>query len=687
MTIIVAPATLLFHLLPSALSFQWQSSLMPSLTPTRGGSIISSTLLRERQRQQDKSDASASTTATESWIERDFSESLAVTDDIAIPRKDPQQQQQQSRGRLRLGPSTALIYDTTLRDGTQMESISVSCDDKLKITRRLSDFGVDYIEAGWPGSNPKDEEYFRRAQSELDSVAFSKLVAFGSTRRKGIGAKDDAQIQTLVTSHAPTVCIVAKAHLWQVTDILRADPLENLEMIRDSVSYLVSQGRTVMVDLEHYFDGHAFDAGYAMKCCEAAVDGGASVLVLCDTNGASMPWDIERVCGETLTKFTETTFGIHCHNDCGLAVANTLTAVKIGVGVVQGTVNGIGERTGNADLCSIIPSLALHCNVEQMSCKENLEHITSLSKFVDETLNRTPNRAAPYVGASAFAHKGGLHVSAIERSPDSYQHIDPARVGNRLRVLISELSGRQNILGKMRSLLDLESGDETNDKDLNDRALVILDRVKRLESMGYTFEGADASVELMILHSTRGYCPPFQVLDYTAQVYDTNVDSASRVMSKMERRAEAEASSSSAIAQPVITMPSSLARATVKVRVLDDPNGDVVANLPYIDRLEVSEGDGPVDALANALKKALVPSHPELANLRLIDYKVRILDPEAATKAATRVMIEFSDVESGKKWTTVSVDRNIISASLNALVDGFEYALRETVATCVLDFE
>lgn len=687
MTIIVAPATLLFHLLPSALSFQSQSSLMPSLTPTRGGSIISSTLLRERQRQQDKSDASASTTATESWIERDFSESLAVTDDIAIPRKDPQQQQQQSRGRLRLGPSTALIYDTTLRDGTQMESISVSCDDKLKITRRLSDFGVDYIEAGWPGSNPKDEEYFRRAQSELDSVAFSKLVAFGSTRRKGIGAKDDAQIQTLVTSHAPTVCIVAKAHLWQVTDILRADPLENLEMIRDSVSYLVSQGRTVMVDLEHYFDGHAFDAGYAMKCCEAAVDGGASVLVLCDTNGASMPWDIERVCGETLTKFTETTFGIHCHNDCGLAVANTLTAVKIGVGVVQGTVNGIGERTGNADLCSIIPSLALHCNVEQMSCKENLEHITSLSKFVDETLNRTPNRAAPYVGASAFAHKGGLHVSAIERSPDSYQHIDPARVGNRLRVLISELSGRQNILGKMRSLLDLESGDETNDKDLNDRALVILDRVKRLESMGYTFEGADASVELMILHSTRGYCPPFQVLDYTAQVYDTNVDSASRVMSKMERRAEAEASSSSAIAQPVITMPSSLARATVKVRVLDDPNGDVVANLPYIDRLEVSEGDGPVDALANALKKALVPSHPELANLRLIDYKVRILDPEAATKAATRVMIEFSDVESGKKWTTVSVDRNIISASLNALVDGFEYALRETVATCVLDFE
>jgi 2-isopropylmalate synthase len=458
------------------------------------------------------------------------------------------------------------------------------------------------------------------------------------------------------------------------------------------------------VDLEHYFDGYNFNSEYAIKCCQAAVDGGASVLVLCDTNGGSMPWQIEQVCGETLTKFAAPassssssskvpTFGIHCHNDCGLAVANTLTAVKAGVSVVQGTINGIGERTGNADLCSIIPSLALHCNIQSMTCKSNLEHMTSLSKFVDETLNRTPNRAAPYVGASAFAHKGGLHVSAIERSPDSYQHVDPALVGNRLRVLISELSGRQNILGMMRNLIDLDtdsdggkgsdsdttsSSSSTDDKDMNERALVILDRVKRLESMGYTFEGADASVELMILHSTRGYCPPFQVLDYTAQVYDTDVDSASRVMSKMERRAKG--------GDLATMMPSSLARATIKVRVLDggDSGGE---SLPYLDRLEVSEGDGPVDALANALKKALVPSHPQLSNLQLIDYKVRILDPEAATRAATRVMIEFNDVVTGSKWTTVSVDRNIISASLNALVDGFEYALRASVPLCVLDFE
>jgi len=561
-----------------------------------------------------------------------------------------------------------------------MESICVSCNDKLNIAKRLSEFNVDYIEAGWPGSNPKDEEFFARAQLELDEVTRSKLVAFGSTRRKNIDAEDDAQIRMLVESGAPTVCIVAKAHLWQVTDILRADPEENLEMIRDSVRYLVQRGREVMVDLEHFFDGYKFDEGYTLKCCQAAVEGGAKVLVMCDTNGGVMPWEIEQITKTTLSNFPSTTFGIHCHNDCGLAVANSLTSVQAGVGLIQGTINGIGERTGNANLCSIIPSLALHCDCEDMTCKDNLEGISSLSRFLDETLNRTPDKAAPYVGASAFAHKGGLHVAALERSPDSYQHVDPSKVGNQLRVLISELSGRQNILGKIKKLdLDMEDMDE---KFVAERALVILNRVKKLESMGYTFEGADASVELMILHSTQGYCPPFQVLDYTAQVYDTNVDSASRVMSKMENYGLKNGNSGED-AISIKTVPSSLARATVKVRVLDDPNH--ADDEDFLDRLEVSEGNGPVDALANALKKALTPSHPELLGLELIDYKVRILDPESATKAATRVMIEFKDTSSNQKWTTVSVDRNIISASLNALVDGFEYALREVVASCVLD--
>lgn len=378
-----------------------------------------------------------------------------------------------------------------------------------------------------------------------------------------------------------------------------------------------------------------------------------------------MPWEVEEITKKTVEKFGDSaTVGIHCHNDCGLAVANSLTGAKAGVGLIQGTINGIGERTGNADLCSIAPSLALHMD-SAMSCNTNLDEITSLSRYLDETLNRTPDRGAPYVGASAFAHKGGLHVAALERSPDSYQHVDPSKVGNKLRVLISELSGRQNILGKIKKL-DIDIAEDL----VAERALVILERVKQLESLGYTFEGADASVELMILHSTQGYCPPFRVLDYTAQVYDTNVDSASRVMSKMEKEKSSSVSKTN------------LARATVNVRVIDDPNH---SEDEFLDRLEVSEGNGPVDALANALKKALVPSHPSLDSLQLIDYKVRILDPVAATAAATRVMIEFKDTETDRQWTTVSVDRNIISASLNALVDGFEYALKDVVAGCIID--
>ena len=572
-----------------------------------------------------------------------------------------QNQQLLTNGPMR-GPTNVIVYDTTLRDGTQMESISVSCDDKLKISQRLSEFAVDYIEAGWPGSNPKDEEFFNRAQTELDTKTKSKLVAFGSTRRKGIQAKDDAQIRKLVECGAPTVCIVAKAHLWQVTDIIRANPTENLNMITDSVSYLTSLGIDVMVDLEHYFDGFKFDQEYTLQCCEAAVKAGAKVLVMCDTNGGSMPWEVEEITKATVQKFGDAaTIGIHCHNDCGLAVANSLTGAKAGVGLIQGTVNGIGERTGNADLCSIIPSLALHVG-SKMTCNDNLDEITSLSRYLDETLNRTPDRGAPFVGSSAFAHKGGLHVAALERSPDSYQHVDPSKVGNKLRVLISELSGRQNILGKMKKL------DIVMDENLvAERSLVILDRVKQLESMGYTFEGADASVELMILHSTQNYCLPFRVLDYTAQVYDTDVDSATRVMAKMENKDSGTKTN--------------LARATVKVRVLIDPNLEE----KYLDRLEVSEGDGPVDALANALKNALVPSHPSLESLQLIDYKVRILDPVAATAAATRVMIEFKDGKTDRQWTTVSVDRNIISASLNALVDGFEYALKDVVDQCFIE--
>jgi len=674
-----APTTLSFQPTPLA---PHHSTGLPLRTTHHTVTSSRTTALRDHSNDvpAEVTSAAAATDAGD-WIQRDLEDAAAVVGSAAADADveqsmfaSPTSSTDLLRDGAIVGPAKVLVYDTTLRDGTQMESISVSCDDKLKIANRLSRFNIDYIEAGWPGSNPKDEQFFSRAKTELDPIAKSKLVAFGSTRRKNAKAHDDPQIAKLIESEAPAVCIVAKAHLWQVTDIIRADPEENLEMIRDSVSYLTSLGRKVMVDLEHFFDGHKFDAGYALDCCRAAVDAGAEVLVMCDTNGGSMPWEVEEITRGAMEEFGgKVTLGMHAHNDCGLAVANSLTAAKAGVGLIQGTINGIGERTGNADLCSIVPSLALHVD-SKMNCNEHLSEITSLSRFLDETLNRPPNRGAPYVGASAFAHKGGLHVAALERSPDSYQHIDPTKVGNQLRVLISELSGRQNILGKIKKL-DLDIGD---DAVVAERALVILDRVKKLESMGYTFEGADASVELMILHSTKGYCPPFRVLDYTAQVFDTNVDSASRVMALMENGQHSNDNGDR------LGFSRNMARATVKVRLLDDPNH---SSEEFLDRLEVSEGDGPVDALATALKKALSPSHPCLENLRLMDYKVRILDPESATRAATRVMIEFKDDETNEKWSTVSVDRNIISASLNALVDGFEYALKDVAATCELDFE
>jgi 2-isopropylmalate synthase len=409
------------------------------------------------------------------------------------------------------------------------------------------------------------------------------------------------------------------------------------------------------VDLEHFFDGYKFDPEYALLCGRAAQRSGAAGLVLCDTNGGSLPWDVSAVTKVVRDYFPRLTIGVHAHNDGGLAVANSLSAVRAGAGLVQGTVNGIGERTGNADLCTIVPSLALHMKSTNMTCTENLTQITKLSRFVDELLNRSPNSAAPYVGISAFAHKGGLHVAAMERSPLSYQHVDPQAVGNEKRVLVSELSGRQNILGKMEDL-GVDFGEKKSEQ-----ATAILNRVKALENFGYTFEGADASVRLMILHASNDYCAPFRVLDYSAQVFDVNMDSKSRFLLQ------------DSVADDLLNNPkqSSHARATIKVRTVDTATEEN----SYLERLEVSDGTGPVDALASALKRCLIPSYEQLQHVELIDYKVRILDPQKATAAATRVMVEFRDKESDRTWTTVSVDTNVISASLNALVDGFEYAL------------
>jgi 2-isopropylmalate synthase len=556
-------------------------------------------------------------------------------------------------------------------DGTQGESVSASVDDKWKIYQRLADFEVDYIEAGWPGSNPKDAAFFAKAQTSLSSTQLSKLVAFGSTTRKEMAPADDGQVQSLVQSGAPTICIVAKGHAWQVTDILRTTRDENLRMITDTVHYLTQSpyNRNVMVDLEHFFDGYLYDAEYALQCCQAAADAGASCLVLCDTNGGTMPWQVSDIVQAVNTHLHgRVTLGIHCHNDCGMAVANSVVAVQAGVGLVQGTINGIGERTGNADLCAVMPNLALKSQ-SQMTCGSNLKQLTSLSRYVDEILNRTPNNAAPYVGSAAFAHKGGLHVAAMQRSSASYQHTDPSEVGNESRVLISELSGRQNIMGKLQDI-------GVDPAVASDRALSILNRVKDLEAKGYTFEGAEASVHLMILHANREYCAPFRVLDYTAQVYDSNMDSASRFSQEGLSRRPAFGAST--------------ARATIKVRTVNpdpppfDPENPHKDMEVYQDVLEVGEGNGPVDALANALNRALQPVHPILEHVELVDYKVRILDPESATGASTRVMIEFRNDQSDATWTTVSVDTNVISASLNALVDGFEFALVEHAESCML---
>ena len=533
---------------------------------------------------------------------------------------------------------------------------------------------MDYIEAGWPGSNPKDAAFFARAQTELSADQHGRLVAFGSTCRKGVAPADDQQVQALIDSGAPTLCLVAKGDAWQVTDILRATLDENLRMIEDTVEYCVRQhGRNVMVDLEHFFDGYSANPDYAVQCCRAAMRGGASCLVLCDTNGGTMPWQVAQVVKELWeTLDGAVTLGIHCHNDAGMAVANSVMAVQSGVGLVQGTMNGLGERTGNADLCTVLPNLALKCN-SKISCRSHLKELTSMSRYVDEILNRTPNHAAPYVGSAAFAHKGGLHVAAMKRSSASYQHMDPSEVGNESRVLISELSGRQNIMGKMQAI--------GVDPDVaSDRAVAILNRVKQLEAKGYTFEGAEASVHLMILHASKGYCAPFKVLDYTAQVYDAKMDSASRFSDAADTEAAAN------VLGPT-------ARATVKVRTMNpnpppfDPKNPAkmfTDDQLRQDVLEVGEGNGPVDALTNALMRALQPVHPHLQDVELVDYKVRILDPESATRASTRVMIEFRDASTEATWTTVSVDTNVISASLNALVDGFEYSLIEHAESCML---
>lgn len=510
------------------------------------------------------------------------------------------------------------IYDTTLRDGTQREGISLSVADKLRITKLLDDLGVTYIEGGWPGSNPKDAAYFE-AVRDLE-LRTAKISAFGSTCRKNADPSHDENIRALVDAQTPVVTVVGKTSMLHVTDVLQTTPAENLRMIRESLHYLKSLGKEVIYDAEHFFDGAKLDMEYAFDTLRAAVDGGADCVVLCDTNGGSLPWEVARFVTQVKDAFPDVQLGIHTHNDGELAVANSLAAVQVGVVHVQGTINGYGERCGNANLCSIIPDLELKMGY---SCvpEGSLRHLTHLARTVAEIANLAPDHHMAYVGKSAFAHKGGIHVAAIRRNVDSYQHIDPTLVGNEMRVLVSDLSGRGNLLSKAEEFGLEVSGHE---------AVQVLEEIKALENAGYVFEGAEASVAVRLHRARPGYTPIFTLIDFTTIVED--------------RRGRGQ-----------------LSEAMVKI----DINGDIVHT--------AAEGNGPVNALDLALRKALLPHYPHVADFQLADYKVRILDGLNGTAATTRVLI---DTQNGhQRWSTVGAGTNIIHASWLALVDSIEYGL------------
>jgi 2-isopropylmalate synthase len=512
------------------------------------------------------------------------------------------------------------LYDTTLRDGTQMEEISLSVLDKIVIAEKLDEFGIQYIEGGYPGSNPKDKEFFERAKRMR--LRNARLCAFGMTRRVGKECGDDPNIKALLSAETPVVTLVGKSWDFHVTEALRTTLDENLKAVRESVEFIRKRGAQVFFDAEHFFDGYKRNPRYALKVLQAAADGGAEWLILCDTNGGSLPTEVGRIVKEVRKK-VRLPLGIHTHNDSEMAVANTLVAVENGVTQVQGTINGYGERCGNANLCSIIPGLQLKMGFDVVP-PERLRRLYDLSRFVSETSNLGRWLHQPFVGEAAFAHKGGMHVSAVRRHPGTYEHIQPEVVGNRRRVLISDLAGRSNIVSKFQEKgLPFKAGDPAAEK--------ILDQIKELEHKGYQFEGAEASFELLCSKAVGRHEPYFELKGF--RVID-------------EKRSERE--------QPI-------AEATIMVEV----DGKIEHN--------AAMGNGPVNAMDNALRKALLKFYPELSDVKLLDYKVRVLNAAGGTGASVRVLIRSGDKES--EWGTVGVSHNIIEASWQALVDSIRYKL------------
>ncbi len=518
------------------------------------------------------------------------------------------------------------VYDTTLRDGAQQEGLNLSVADKLTIARQLDGLGVGYIEGGWPGANPKDTEFFRRATQELD-LRHARLAAFGATRRPDAVAADDPMVAALRDSGASVVTLVAKSHDRHVELALRTTLAENLGMVRDTVAHLRAEGQQVFLDAEHFFDGYRANRDYALEVLRTAYDAGAEVIALCDTNGGMLPPWVSDVVHDVIDT-TGVRVGIHCHNDTGCAIANTLAAVDAGATHVQGTINGYGERTGNADLVSVVANLQLKLG-RQVLPEEKLRESTRIAHAVAEVTNFPPASRQPYVGTSAFAHKAGLHASAIKVDPNLYQHMDPVGVGNDMRLLVSDMAGRASIELKGKEL----GFDLSGDRELITR---ITDRVKELESRGYTFEAADASFELLLVEEVEGRRPSYFEVESWRVITETLT----------HREAGEEA----------------ISEATVKL---------TAAGVRYV---VTGEGNGPVNALDSALRSAIGQAFPEVTKFELIDYKVRILDQGHGTDAITRVLIETSDGESS--WVTVGVGHNVIEASWGALVDGLTYGLR-----------
>jgi 2-isopropylmalate synthase len=513
------------------------------------------------------------------------------------------------------------LYDTTLRDGCQSEDVAFTLEDKLRIVEQLDVCGIAYIEGGWPGSNPRDAEFFARVKRM--SLKHAKITAFGSTRRANIAVADDLNLRQLLKAETPVVTIVGKTWDLHVRDDLKISKEANLEVIADSIAYLKQRVDEVFFDCEHFFDGYKADPEFALACLKAATEAGADVLVLCDTRGGSMPAEITEIvtiAGRVGTK----ALGIHCHNDCELAIANSLAAVAAGVTQVQGTINGFGERCGNANLCSVIPNLQLKLGYDCVTAAQ-LKGLHRISHVVYELANIEPQKRQAYVGASAFAHKGGLHVAAVQKNRETYEHIDPDVVGNHQRVLVSDLSGRSNVLYKAKQF--------GFDLDYSDPAVkAVLHKVKELENAGFQYEGAEASFELLIQEALNGKVQHFKLMSF--RVSDEKL---------VEDRPP-------------------LSEATV---MIEGPDGSVEHT--------VAQGKGPLNALDKALRKALTPFFPELAGVELLDYKVRVLGGGEGTEATVRVLIESGDDDS--KWGTVGVSENVIDASWQALVDSIEYKL------------